>query len=415
MKLKKKTALLASFALGTLLVATTALADIVNKSGYEQLKDAVKVTAENCSEKFNSFTVDISIALKDNGKILTSQNEVEKYDRIKGISEHTSNSESVYSGKQYSYSYSDKNSSIWLGPDNDTYSVTEFTQARNLTKFNNPFKEERAEDVEKIADAVVGNLKDHVVVKENPDGSKELTGSLTEVQIPSLVNAVASFQMKQEFNGRRAGIPYLTQDIFVKEINGKALVNKDGVIESILGTAVLTGKDDKGQIHDLSLEILVKVTDINSTSVSKPDLTGKKVIKEVAAKETKFGPEISNPQKFVGKFKNDILTEKDGKFVKVGERIIEITSIDNRTVAGNYHEEYKQGYEQYANSKREFKFNAKFDKDPRNAQFESTNESGGKLRGSIYIDEHLGKVNFHLNNLSMGNLGFDYSFSPVLE
>ena len=38
MKFKKKTVMLVSFALGTLLVATTALADIANKSGYDQFE-----------------------------------------------------------------------------------------------------------------------------------------------------------------------------------------------------------------------------------------------------------------------------------------------------------------------------------------------------------------------------------------
>ena len=65
MKLKKKTAMLVSFALGTLLFGTTALADLANKSGYDQLKDALKVTAENASEKLNSFTLDVSFALND--------------------------------------------------------------------------------------------------------------------------------------------------------------------------------------------------------------------------------------------------------------------------------------------------------------------------------------------------------------
>ena len=87
MKFKKKTAMLVSFTLGTLLVATTALADIANKSGYDQLKDALKVTAQQSNEKFDSFTMDISYELKDNGKTLGSSNSTQKYDRSKSASE----------------------------------------------------------------------------------------------------------------------------------------------------------------------------------------------------------------------------------------------------------------------------------------------------------------------------------------
>lgn len=87
MKFKKKTAMLACFTVGTLLLATTALADIASKSGYDELKDALKVTAQQSSETFDSFTLDYSLALKVNGITLTSNSETSKFDRVKGASE----------------------------------------------------------------------------------------------------------------------------------------------------------------------------------------------------------------------------------------------------------------------------------------------------------------------------------------
>ncbi|MHB8125002.1 MAG: hypothetical protein ACYDEJ_05040 [Desulfitobacteriaceae bacterium] len=416
MKIKKKTAMLASFALGTLLFATTALADIVTKSGYDQLKDAFKVTAENFSDKLNSFTLDVSFVVKDNGKTLQFNNEIQKYDRGQSARESISNRESINGDKYSSYYYVDTKSTIRYSEHEQTYYVTEFAQERKVEGlFTNPFKENRAEDLEKIADALVGSLKDHVVVTENPDGSKLLSGSLTEVQIPPLVNAVASFQSKGMFNGNHQSdqMPHLIQDIFVKEVNGSALLNKDGIMESILGTVVITGKDEQGQVHNLSIEVLGKLLGINSTTVAKPDLTGEKIVKE--KQETTYGSEITNPQKFVGKFKNDILIEKDGKYVKIGERIIDIAHIDKEAVAGRYHEEYKQGFEEYAANKRDFSFDARCnrDRDPRNAEFDYANESGVKTRGNIYFDERLGKLFFNLDNRD--TLGFDSTFSPAFE
>lgn len=417
MKSKKKTAMLVSFTLGTLLLATTALADIASKSGYDELKDALKVTAEQTSEKFDSFTMDFSMVMKDNGKTLMTGNETAKFDRKTGASENLSSSLNLNGDKYSSQDYSDKKTMIRVSEGDPTYYVTEYTEEREDRSFNNPFKEDEAADLEKIADAIVGSLKDHVVVTENPDGSKGLEGSLTEVQIPALVNAVASFQLKQEFNNNRNNMPHLTKDIFVKEVKGSAKVNQDGVMESILGTAVLSGKDEQGTVHDISLEALFTVTDINSTTVTKPDLTGKNVVKNIAKDYS--GREISNPEKFVGKFKNDILMEKDGKFVKVGERFIDITQMDNKTVAGRYYAEYKPGFEKYANGKSNFKFNAQFEKDQRgNADFEGTTDAGDKVRGNIYLSEHEGQVNFHINNMNSSfesGLMFDSSFSPDLD
>lgn len=413
MKFKKKTAMLVSFTLGTLLVASTALADIANKSGYDQLKDALKVTAKQSSEKFDSYTMDFSIELKDNGKILMTQNSILKYDRNKSASEQITSGESLINPyNNNSHTYSDKKTRIRVSESDPTIYVTEFTKEREEEAFSNPFKEDGAGDLEKIADAIVGSLKDHVVVKTNADGSIGLEGSLTDEQIPALVNAVASYTLKQEFKGNQDNLPHLTKDVFVKEVNGIAKVNKDGVMESILGSAMLSGIDEHGTVHEVAVEILAKLSGINSTTVTKPDLTGKKVITNVARNE-KSGFEISNPEIFIGKFSNNILIEKDNKFVKVGERILEVTQFDNKSVTGQYYEDYKPGFEEYANNKRDFKFIAQRPEENNRSDFEITTESGNK--GSIYFDGHGGKIHFNLNTATMGGLQFDPSFSPDLD
>ncbi|MDR3602331.1 MAG: hypothetical protein P4L49_17905 [Desulfosporosinus sp.] len=415
MKFNKKTAMLVSFTLGTLLVATTALADIASKSGYDQLKDALKVTAQQCSEKFDSYTMDLSIEVKDNGKTLESSDSTQKYDRSKPASENINSGSGNQNNGAKQYSYSDKTSMISWQDNDPTYYVSEYTnpEERQAGFFSNPFKESSADDFEKIADAVVGSLKDQVVVTENSDGSLGLAGSLTEVQIPALVNAVVSLQLKQQFNGNRKDMPHLTKDVFVKEVKGTAKVNKDGVMESILGTAVLSGKDEQGTVHEVSVEALATLSEINSTTVTKPDLTGKKVVENITNENP--SSEMSNPEKFMGKFKNDILIEKDNKFVKVGERFVEITQIDNKTAAGRYYEVYKPGFEEYATAQRDFKFAAKKSEQQGNPIYDITTESMNTGKGIIYFDQNGGKINFNINPLSNGGLQFDSNFSPDLD
>ncbi len=413
MKMKKKTTLLVGFVLGALLMTTTAVADIANKSGYEQLKDGIKATAENCAEKFNNYTLDVSYALKDNGKVLSSSNEITKYDRLAGSRESQSNRHNT-DGKDYnSYYYSDRTTDIRFSEQDNTYYVTEYAEARELNHFTNHFKEEEAGDIEKIADALVGNLKDHVVVQENPDGSKQLSGSLSEVQIPSLFNAFVSLQMKQNFNGRQDGTPHLTEDIFIKEVTGSAYVNPEGILENLLATAILSGKDDQGQVHELSLEMLFKLADVNSTSVAKPELAGQTVVKQ-EGKNYPSQPGLTNPQKYIGTYKNNILIEKDGRFVKIGERFLDVTHLDNSGIAGKYYEQYKEGYEEYAAKQHAFTFEAKFDKDPRSTEFKYVNEAGNTMTGHIYIDEFTAKVHLYLNT-PFAELGYDSIFSPALD
>lgn len=416
MKITKKPALLISFTLGLLLIASTALADIANKSGYEQLKDAVKNTAESCSVDLDSFTLDASFVIKDNGKVLTSDNNITKYDSINKITESTNKSQRINGDLTSYYSYSDKTTDIRLNNDDETYYVTEYTDEKETIRFTNPFKEEQAADLERIFDALVGSLRDHVSVKEKADGSKEIYGSLNEVQIPALVNALASFQMKQEFSYQRDdSSPRLTQDIFVKGVGGSAQTNADGLLESILGTATLTGKDAQGTVHEITADILFKVSDINSTTITKPNLTGKKTIKqEGKTRTTPYDREISNPEKYIGSYKNDIITEKDGRFVKIGERHLEITELTSTSVAGKYSEEYREGFEQQANQKLEFTFTGNFDKDSRNASIEFSDGTDSNQKGNIYIDDYSAKVNLYLNR-PFENLQFDSMFSPVLD
>lgn len=180
-----------------------------------------------------------------------------------------------------------------------------------------------------------------------------------------------------------------------------------------MATVTISGKDEGGQIHEVSLAVLGKVTGINATTVSKPDLAGKEVIR-TTAKKAGYAPEIENPSKYVGTFKNDIVIEKDGKYVKAGERLIEITHMDNQAVSGRYHEELRPGFESYVSEKRDFEFNGTFDRDGHHTTFTFTNKAGKTVNGDLYFDDRTGKIHFTLQQ-PMSEMNFDSEFSPVLE
>lgn len=398
MKLKKKTVMIMSLAIGTIMFATTAMAEIKAKSGYEQLKDALKYTADSCtsSSKLSNYTMELSFYVKDNGNVVSSSEGTNKYDLLKSARENTTNG---FDGKNKanSYYYSDKTCSVSHDYDQNVYYVNQYSDNNQNEFVRNPFKEKEASDIEKIADALVGNLKDSVVVKQNEDGSKELSGSLTEAQIPAIVNAVISFQVKKRFGAfdssdRQNTMSKITKDIFVKEVKGNMTVDKNGMMQNLLGTGTLSGKEDDGTEHTLSFEILCKITDINKTAVNKPDLTGKKV-----EKSTVQSDKLTNPDKFIGTYKNNIIIEKDGKFEKIGERVLKIAHIDDKNVSGSYSEEYQKGYEEYAADKKTFNFDAKFNNnDKLSAEFDYKTSSGKATTGSIYLDQWSAKVNFSI-------------------
>lgn len=396
MKISKKAAMGISLAVGTLMFATTAFAEVASKSGYEQLKDAFKYSADSCSSKLQNYTINTSFIIKDNGKIVSQQDSVNKYDISKNAKEITTSDVDAHSAKTESYYYADKDEYINYNSNEGIYNEVLVTGAKNYSVFSNPFKEKREADIEKIADAVVGNLKDYVVVNQKADGSRELSGSISKAQIPAIANAVVSYEVKGIFENKnnpydknKYGNLKISDDVYVKEIKGDMTTDKDGLIQTAEGTGIISGKDDQGKIHELTFEVLGKLTDINSTSVKKPDLTGKNVKKDVQEDYDT----VSNPQMYIGTYKNDIVIKKDGKFQKIGDRIVDITGIDDKKVSGRYHEEYAKGYDEYSGKAEDFKFSADFNKDQKtDAEFTITDTSGKAVKGNIDIDVHSGNI-----------------------
>lgn len=175
MKTNKKIVMAASFLLGATMFVTTAFADIASKTGYDLLKDSVKFTAKSMSDKMQSYTIESVFTVKDNDKVLMSESSLEKVDNTKkAVESHSSVEE--YNGKNNRsyFSYRDSSSSIWYDQGTDTYYVTEYSKDYDFKPSSNPFEDSHAKDLEKIFDALVGDLKNYVVVEEKSNGSKEL-------------------------------------------------------------------------------------------------------------------------------------------------------------------------------------------------------------------------------------------------
>ena len=417
MKLKKKTAMLISLAVGVFLFGSTALAEIASKGGYEQMKDALKITADNMATKMKSYTTDMSFVMKDNGNVIYSDNIVTKIDVSKKVEEITETR--VDGNKKFeSFRYRDRERYINYNSDQDVYYVHELSGSGKEDVFlpnQNPFKQKEAADIERIVDAFVGNLKDYVVVSQNSDGSKELSGTLSESQIPALVNAIVSFQFKNEFGYRASlgnGIPRMTKDIYVKEIKGKMVVDKNGIVQSVLGTGILYGKDDNDKEHNITFEVLGKLTNVNSTTVKKPDLTGKKVEKIVSPSENGVG----NPESYIGTYKNNIVIQKDGKFIKIGERIVEITSFDGKNISGKYREEYLKGYENYASSGiKEYTFSGPLEKGGFGGRVNIKDSTGSSGMCFVSIHPSIPKINLNPETIKTNMNDYDGEFNRVFE
>lgn len=413
MKFSKKTVMAISFMVGTLMFATTAFAEVSSKSGYEQAKDALKYSADSFSNKLQSYTINSSTVIKDNGSIISEIDKVNKYDFSKHAEENTGTVIEANKPKTNNYYYADKNTIIDYDNKKDDYNVTNYNKPNDFTMGRNPFKEKQEQDLEKIADAIVGNLKDSVVVNPKADGTKELSGSISESQIPAIANALVSYEVKSKYsrndngnNNDQSIFPSNISDVYVKSANEDMILNKDGLIQNASVSVEISYKDDKGTAHNLTYEALIKVSDINATKVNKLDLTGKKVKQsDVQGNDNK----IDNPQMYVGTYKNDIVIEKDGKFVKIGERILQLTSVDNKKITGKYQEQYIKGYEGYSSDIKDGNFTANFKDKYNNATFQIIDSKGNKVDGNMFISMDSSIVNFGFNNSQDQSYNWQYN------
>jgi hypothetical protein len=338
MKVSKTTIPVVAFAVGACVFVSTAFADMTLGTGYDRMKDSIKSTAEQMETELDNFTLEATITMKSNDVVLFQQSVVNKVDAAKGATEGTETSQFGDQPAKTTYTYTDREHSIWKYHGDETYYVSDVSRVGDFPlengRFTNPFKTRGAAEFERIVDAFVGNLKDQVQVEETAEGDVLYSGSLSEAQVPAVVNAVASFGVMQLINEQvhsadTPPLPELASDVYVKSVTGAAVENEDGWLEQASGEVTLVGRDEAGNVHDLKASVLVRVTDAGTTTVTAPDLT--------AATVEKVG-RSGIDEKYVGTYRNDIVVEKDGAFRKVGERTLVIASADGDRVTGTYSE-----------------------------------------------------------------------------
>lgn len=427
MKLQKKTIMVLSLAIGALLITSTAFADSMTKTGYEELKDVTKNTASVMANELNNWTTNMSFVLKDNDKVIATQSTINKLDKKNGTTENKGSMTIDGIIVKNEYSYSDEDTVISYDSYSDTYYLTKTEKPAGATNmvyggafFTNPFENESAKDMEKIFDAAIGNLKNYVFVTTNEDGSKVFTGSISDAQIPSLINALVSFASKQMFSSNQMNantvksevysspdyvnssssyvenniaMPKITGDVFIKNVNGKISVDKDGLLNSVYFYGVLSGKDVDGNLHDLSVEALLKLEDINKTVITKPDLTGKKVIEN----NENNGQNNSLSSKFEGAYVVDVILDKSEQLIKIGEKKLIIESIKDGKITGSYNETYKTGYESYITDTSNFTFEGTII-DPYNVRVSFTDKAGNTQYANLGFDTVFYKISFWVDS-----------------
>jgi len=359
MKLGHRTAALIAFAAGACLFVSTAFADMLLGSGYDRLKSAVKTTAAQMESGLESYTSEGLFTLEVDGQTVRHTTETMKVDTVRRAKETVTVHREADGTVRQNYSYQDPDMYVWKAPNSDVYYVSEHLAEdfrKNWKPFDNPFDDENAGDIERIVDALVGGLKDHVQAAARADGGVEYSGRLSAVQVPPLVNAVTSFLVKQWLSDsyhrmEQSVLPRIVRDIHVHSVTGTAVENGAGFLESLTGEVALAGKDEAGVQHEIALRLVYRLSSVGSTAVTAPDLTD-----AARVEKGEYRSAFAITGTHAGVYRNDIVLDRSNALVKIGERTLEITSVEGGLVKGRFRETVFPGFEQEYPTPYEFEF-----------------------------------------------------------
>jgi hypothetical protein len=277
------------------IMLTTGFTALASTSGYEDYKSALKAT-----QALGSVTIQGNAVLKDNGSIL---NEATGNLKANLVSEATSGTVKV-TGKNTEQSislYALPNGQAWKAADSNTYYVKQDNPKQGKEIADK--KEESSwmsQQAETVIDAVVGQLKNEVVVNQLSDGSKNISIQLDSAQIPAVVQALAPLafkklsgeeETKHKVDATKPQDPEnlfnksllnfkdvaLTQDIQIQSFSLHADINASNQIDRQQASITFVGKDANGVAHTLDANLDVQLSAFNQTTPDSIDLTGKQV------------------------------------------------------------------------------------------------------------------------------------------
>lgn len=328
MKFGKKS-LIGLFLTGVLISGTVASADVLIGDGYNGAKQALKHTTKTLSKKTDSFTASFSYEFMFDGDVRARETSETMYDleNQKRFESHTAYN--VQDGDTSNFWYEDSEKTISHSSDTDSYYQTNYTDdVKTDISFIDPFDEDIAKDVEKVADAFVSNMKDYVQTKDTSDGGKVYFGSVSSSQMPVFANALSSFFMKYAFldayNCDQMDIPKLDGNLYCNEVSGKISQNADGLLDSIVGSISLIGTEKSGEEHSIQMSFSVSLYDINDTTVSEPEVDSDKLI--VSSTEDDVDRyRLSGAN--IGTYRGSAASRNGESFEKLGNVQLEITSV----------------------------------------------------------------------------------------
>lgn len=275
----------AGLSVGAALFFVSGLSAMANTSGYEAYKTAVKNTKAE-----TSLTAKVDVSLSDNGTKLLAGSANVKLNQAQNAGSVAAN---VSSGAQ-SFGlnvYRQDGKLIFKTSDNEIYRVKDQPASQKQFKGGQANLPKAAEQ---IIDTLMGNLRELATVENKADGSQQASLHLSGSQIPAVVNAIGTLIVSNagECSGDsgkwggpdrapfphpnlKPNVPKLTDNIQVDKIDLDAAISPKQILEQQTAEISVSGSDDAGKKHVLTLRLNVDFSGFDQTAPDKIDLQGK--------------------------------------------------------------------------------------------------------------------------------------------
>jgi hypothetical protein len=281
--MKKGFVILGAVGISSVVMITSGFAAMASTSGYSTYKDAIKAT-----RTLDSVALSGTLSLQDNGAALVN---VTGNAKANLANETESGSATIDSkgATQTLEVYRQNNQTITKSSAADIYYQEQGRAEKH--KSAKPETKQIPQEVENIIDSLVGNLQNNVNLDTKADGTKVVTVSLSNAQLPPVVNAVGSLFIKNALDGKEAQkeqakipgidlislVPALTQNVKIEQIDVTAEINAANFIQRQEATITVSGKDANGADHQVVLQLNAALNGFNTTTPDTIDLTGKNV------------------------------------------------------------------------------------------------------------------------------------------
>ncbi|MCL2497276.1 MAG: hypothetical protein FWF06_01525 [Symbiobacteriaceae bacterium] len=366
--------------IGATLFAGVALADLAIGSGYQQLKSNLYTTSHTLAQRTN-YTATLGAKVTLDGVLLAEISGLYAFDLASGLVYEGTTAwyNNIFGAQPYGsrshnlINLTQKERLQWreeaLTPaaEQSYYLWKDTGLTANLRIIDEGIlNREQVTDLERIFDAVVGNLASLVQVSSSGDG-KEYSLQIDELQVPLLVQALTSYIGKELSGGydyaddpldwepyneeslkaldRRHLLP-LTNGASLTLVRGEATSDSAGSITSGYLEFTISGRDARGEEHVITAVMQGAISEVGSTALTWPELAEQQVTVYYPYGQAVYNEDYIMQDREAGRYVADIVLDTGEAYLKIGERTL-LLEVTPEKVTGYYGEEFYSEYRDY--------------------------------------------------------------------